>query len=63
MESFNNIPSAFRTRSHELKNFEFVRNRILWSRRPDAAILAVPKAKKDIQNKTGVKRGPYNKNN
>lgn len=63
MESFNNIPSAFRTRSHGLKNFEFVRNRILWSRRPDAAILAVPKAKKDIQNKTGVKRGPYNKNN
>ena len=61
MESFNNIPSAFRTRSHGLKNFEFARNRILWSRRPNAAILAVPKDKKAIQNKTGVKRGPYNK--
>lgn len=61
MESFNNIPSAFRTRSHGLKNFEFVRNRILWSRRENAAILGVPKSRKDVHTYTGTKRGAYQK--
>ncbi len=38
MESFNNIPSALRSQSHGLSNFEYTRNRILWSIRDDAPI-------------------------
>lgn len=33
MESFNNIPSGYRTQSHGIDDFEFTRNRILWSHR------------------------------
>ena len=61
MESFNNVPSSLRSRSHGLANFEFNRNRILWSRRDDAAILAIPKSRKEIHVNTKKKRGPYNK--
>ena len=43
-------------------NFNYTRNRILWSERKDAHILAVPKKLEDVQTKTGNKRGPYNKN-
>ena len=38
MESFNNIPSGYRTQSHGIDDFEFTRNRILWSYRKDAPI-------------------------
>lgn len=61
MESFNNIPSSFRSQSHGVSNFEFVRNRILWSCRDDAGILGVPKLKKEIQTCTSKKRGKYKK--
>ena len=61
MESFNNIPSSFRSQSHSVSNFEFVRNRILWSTRDDAGILGVPKSKKEIQTCTSKKRGKYKK--
>lgn len=61
MESFNNIPSGLRTQSHGLSDFEFVRNRILWSVRDDAAILAVPKSAAEVHNYTNKPRGPYNK--
>ena len=64
MESFNNIPSGYKRQSHGVSNFDFTRNRILWSTRDDAGILGNPKTKADIvkENKTDVKRGPYNKN-
>ncbi len=61
MESFNNIPSSFRTQSHGLSDFEFVRNRILWAMRDDAAILAVPKSAAEVHNYTNTTRGSYNK--
>lgn len=61
MESFNKKPSSFRTQSHGLSNFEFNRNRILWSERKDAHILGVPKTKKEVHVNTGKKRGAYNK--
>lgn len=65
MESFNNIPSGYKRQSHGVDNFKFTRNRILWSMRKDAGIAGVPKSKSDVvkQNKTNIKRGPYNKNN
>ena len=61
MESFNNVPSSFRSRSHGLANFEFVRNRILWSKRDYAGILGVPKTRKQIHVDTMKKRGSYKK--
>ena len=61
MESFNNKPSQLRTDSHGISNFDFYRNRILWSLRDDASILAVPKPAKLVKSYPGKKRGKYNK--
>lgn len=63
MESFNNVPSAYRTQSRGIDNFQFTRNRILWSERKDAPILGTPKSKKEVETKTNKKRGPYHKKN
>ena len=41
--------------SRGFSNFAYVRNRILWSSRKDASILAVPKDYKEIANPTGIK--------
>jgi len=60
MESFNNLPSHLRTQSHGVKNFEYFRNRILFSNRKDAAIKLVPLSKEAVHT-TGKKRGKYNK--
>ena len=63
LESFNNIPSALRSQSHGISNFEFARNRMLWTIREDAAIRFHPRSDEEIHT-TGKKRGPYkNKNN
>ena len=43
-------------------NFEYTRNRILWSEREDAHILAIPKSEKEVHTYTHKTRGPYNKN-
>ncbi len=60
LESFNNIPSRYRTASHGVVNFEYTRNRLLWHVREDASLNAV--ARKEFEIKTqGKKRGPYNK--
>lgn len=61
MESFNNVPSSFRSQSHGIDNFEFVRNRILWSNRDDAGILGIPKSQKEVHTYTTTKRGKYKK--
>lgn len=61
MESFNNLPSGYRTQSRGVKDFDYTRARILWSTRPDEPILLIPKTRKEIKNKTGAKRGPYKK--
>lgn len=60
LESFNNIPSAYRSQSHGVDNFDFVRNRILWSVRKDASIRLIPKSDEEIK-RTGKKRGKYKK--
>lgn len=60
LESFNNIPSRYRSSSHGVSNFDYTRNRLLWSVRKDASIRAV--ARRDFEIKThGKKRGKYNK--
>ena len=61
LESFNNIPSALRTQSHGLDNFDFVRNRILWFMYDDAPILGIPRSDEEI-HRPGSKRGPYKNN-
>ena len=62
-EGFNRKPKDMKRMARGFKNFGFVRNRILWSSRKDAAILAVPKSYKEIRNPTGITRGPYQKHN
>ena len=48
MEGFNRKPKDMKRMARGFTNFEFVRNRILWASRKDAAILAIPKSyKKD----------------
>ena len=61
MESFNNIPSGYRTQSHGVDDFEFTRNRILWSVRKDPPILGNPKTAEQVHHYTGKKRKPYKK--
>ena len=60
-EGFNRKPKDMKKLSRGFSNFAYVRNRILWSSRKDASILAVPKDYKEIANPTGIKRGPYGK--
>lgn len=61
MEGFNRKPKDMKRMARGYTNFGFVRNRILWSSRKNAAILAVPKEEKEIRRHTGRKRGPYKK--
>ena len=63
MEGFNRKPKDLKRNSRGLDNFEYTRNRILWSMRSDAHVLAVPKKEKDIHTHTGKIRGPYKKKN
>lgn len=43
MESFNRKPKDFKRNSRGFSNFDYTRNRILWSTRIDPPILAIPK--------------------
>lgn len=61
MEGFNRKPKDLKRTSRGFDNFEYTKNRILWSERKNAHILAVPKKLEEVQTKTGKKRGPYNK--
>lgn len=61
MEGFNRKPKDLKRTSRGFDNFEYTRNRILWSERSNAHVLAVPKKLEEVQTKTGKKRGPYNK--
>lgn len=61
MEGFNRKPKDLKRTSRWLDNFEYTRNRILWSMRSNAHILAIPNAKKDIHTYTKIKRGQYKK--
>ena len=60
-EGFNRKPKDMKRIARGFTNFDYVRNRILWSSRKDAALLAVPKKHNEIAGHTGKKRGPYKK--
>lgn len=60
MESFNNVPSGYRSQSHGVSNFAYTRARIIWSNREDEPLLIVPKSREEVHNKTNMKRGSYN---
>ena len=61
MESLNRVPKDMKRSARGYHNFDHIRNRFLFSQRKDAPIRAVPKPIKEIQNTTGIKRGPYRK--
>lgn len=61
MESFNRKPKDLKRLARGVENFEFFKQRILFSERTSKTVLAVPKPLKDIQNKTNKKRKPYKK--
>lgn len=48
MEGFNRKPKDFKRNSRGFSNFDYTRNRILWSSRKSPEILAVPKTLKQI---------------
>ena len=62
-EGFNRKPKDMKRSARGFSNFDYVRNRILWSQRKDAHILGSPIPIKDIRSKykTNKKRGHYNK--
>ena len=61
MEPLNRIPKDMKRHARGYGNFEHIRNRFLFSQRKNAAILAVPKAWKDVCFRTDNTRGPYKK--
>ena len=62
MEGFNRKPKDMKRLARGYTNFDFIKNRILWSARDDAHILGSPIPVKQIKDKykTGKKRGKYN---
>lgn len=65
MEGFNRKPKDMKRLGRGYTNFDFIRNRILWSVRKDGHILGSPLPVKPFKDKykTGKKRGKYNKKN
>lgn len=61
MESFNRKPKDLKRLARGVDNFEFFKQRILFSERASKIILSEPKPFKEIQNKTDKKRGKYKK--
>ena len=61
MEGFNRAPKDLKRNSRGFSNFSYTRNRILWSNRDNAKILAVPKTIKSVHVHTGNTRGKYRK--
>lgn len=61
MEGFNRKPKDLKRDSRGFSNFEYTRNRILWSTRDNASVLAIPKPRKEVQTITGKHRGKYKK--
>lgn len=61
MESFNRKPKDYKRNSRGFSNFDYTRNRILWSTRKNPAIKGVPKTREQVHSYTGKPRGKYNK--
>ncbi len=61
MKSFNRKPKDFKRNSRGFSNFDYTRNRILWSTRNNPPIRGVPKTRDQIHSYDGKPRGKYNK--
>lgn len=61
IESFNRKPKDMKRLSRGYRNFNHMRNRLLFAQRHNPPILGIPKTSEEIRNHTGIKRGPYNK--
>ncbi len=48
IEGFNRIPKDFKRNCRGVTNFEYVRARLIWSKRKDEPILATPKSKTEV---------------
>lgn len=59
MEGFNRKPKDLKRNSRGFNNFEYTRNRILWSTRDNAPVLVIPKLRKEKQ----ITTGKHTKNN
>ena len=61
IESFNRKPKDMKRNSRGYRNFNHMRNRLLFATRNEAPLLGLPKSKEEIHNYTGIKRGAYKK--
>lgn len=60
MEGFNRKPKDYKRNSRGLSNFDYTRNRILWSTRKNPTVRGVPKSYKQVHSyKSDRPRGPY----
>ena len=59
MEGFNRKPKDYRRLARGASNFEYTRNRILWSTRDTAPILGIPKSEEEIHKYKRKPRGTY----
>lgn len=61
IESFNRKPKDMKRLSRGYRNFNHMRNRLLFAERHGPPILGIPKTYGEVRNLTGRKRGSYNK--
>ena len=63
IESFNRKPKDMKRNARGYRNFDHMRNRLLFATRNDPPILGIPKTVEEIHNYTDRKRGSYKKKN
>lgn len=61
MESFNRKPKDYKRNSRGSSNFDYTRNRILWSTRKNPPYLGIPKTFTEVHSYRRKKRGKYKK--
>ena len=59
MEGFSRKPKDYKRNSRGFSNFDYTRNRILWSTRKNPSILGTPKSYKQIHSYRGKPRENY----
>ena len=59
MESFNRKPKDYKRNSRGSSNFNYTRNRSLWSTRNRPALRNTPKSSNEVHSYVGKKRGKY----
>ena len=61
MESFNRKPKDYKRNARGFSNFDYTRNRILWSTRKNPSIRGIPKSRHQVHSYVGKPRGKYKK--